>query len=141
MKLTMLDEHRSGHFTHYDSTLQPQILQQFNACRHSNRFVDLEVQVESVIFPCHQILMDAFCPYFAAYFSFHERKSVDGHDDDTGRRMERVVLKYNGVTVNGFSKLLDFMYTAELEVKDMLLDIDKCIYVTEGYFKVLILYV
>ena len=120
MRLSVLDEHRSVHFTHYDSSLQPAIMQQFHACRHSNRFIDLEVEVDRVVFPCHQILLDAFCPYFAAYFSFHERrKGGGGGSEDVGggeKGVERVSLKYNGVTVNGFSKLLELMYTAELEV-------------------------
>ena len=123
MKLSVLDEHRSMQFTYYDSSLQPVIMQQFHTCRHSNRFIDLEVEVDGVLFPCHQILLDAFCPYFAAYFSFHERRrggvgggeSEDGGGEEKG--VERVSLKYNGVTVNGFSKLLEFMYTAELEVR------------------------
>ena len=121
MKLSVLDEYRSMEFTYYDSSLQPAIMQQFHTCRHSNRFIDLEVEVDGVLFPCHQILLDAFCPYFAAYFSFHEqRKGGGGEGEDGGRggekAVERVSLKYNGVTVNGFAKLLEFMYTAELEV-------------------------
>ncbi|KAK7103780.1 kelch-like protein 30 [Littorina saxatilis] len=130
MKLSILDEHRSVRLTHYDSSLQPVIMQQFHACRHSNRFIDLEVEVEGVVFSCHQILLDAFCPYFAAYFSFHER-SGGGTEikkgGDGGPGVDRVSLKYNGVTVNGFSKLLEFMYTGELEVTaDDVIDVLRC---------------
>ncbi|XP_076464400.1 kelch-like protein 25 isoform X2 [Babylonia areolata] len=121
MKLTELDRFRSENFVYQDTSLLLSLQKQFNVCRQTNRFIDLEVEVKDRVFPCHQLIMDALCPYFSAHFKFSECVT-EGEAGEKGMKMrsvQRVSLKYDGLTVLGFSKLLDFMYTAELEVVQM----------------------
>lgn len=117
MKLSALDEYRTVEFIHHNTAIQTHIMEHFCQCRSSKRFIDLEVEVQGVIFPCHKLLLDSFCPYFAASFSFHEESlKASGMENGARGAVERMVLSYNGVTVAGFSRLLDYMYTSELQV-------------------------
>ncbi|XP_035685307.1 kelch-like protein 24 [Branchiostoma floridae] len=77
------------------------VLAELNSQRHCGDFLDFVVKVQNVEFPCHRAVL-ASTPYFKVMFSssFTERRSKN--------------VQLHGIDSDGFSKILDFLYTGEI---------------------------
>eukprot|EP00058_Branchiostoma_floridae_P002649 XP_002588137.1 hypothetical protein BRAFLDRAFT_68775 [Branchiostoma floridae] len=77
------------------------VLAELNSQRHCGDFLDFVVKVQDVEFPCHRAVLVSM-PYFKVMFSssFTERTSK--------------IVQLHGIDSDGFSKILDFLYTGEI---------------------------
>ncbi|CAH1241025.1 KLHL29 [Branchiostoma lanceolatum] len=89
------------HFRNYQREMQ--VLEELNSQRKSGEFLDVVVEIEGREFPCHRAVL-ASTPYFKAMLS---SKLVEG---------DSRVIKILGVDSISFSKLLDFIYTGEIDI-------------------------
>ncbi|XP_035683145.1 kelch-like protein 24 [Branchiostoma floridae] len=100
-------EDRTSHeddCSHYKYISQcDKVLAQLNSQRHCGDFLDLVVKVQDMEFPCHRAVL-ASTPYFKVMFS----------SDFTERRSK--VVQLHEIDSDGFSKILDFLYTGEIRI-------------------------
>eukprot|EP00058_Branchiostoma_floridae_P014788 XP_002600276.1 hypothetical protein BRAFLDRAFT_66781 [Branchiostoma floridae] len=103
------DEDNSCRFE--DTSYCRELLAELNGQRHTKDFLDLVVKVQDMEFPCHRAVL-ASTPYFKAMLSSSLSKG------------NSKVVKLHGIDSDGFSKILDFLYTGEIRIsKDDVHDI------------------
>ncbi|XP_035685308.1 kelch-like protein 24 [Branchiostoma floridae] len=95
------DEDNSCRFE--DTSYCRELLAELNGQRHTKDFLDLVVKVQDMEFPCHRAVL-ASTPYFKAMLS-----------SNLSEGNSKVVPLY-GVDSDGFSKILDFLYTGEISI-------------------------
>ena len=100
-----MDELSVDTFCHHSSKYSEEAFQKMTTYRNENKFTDIVLVAGSKRIPAHKVIISALCDYFHAMFS---NELQETHQN---------VVTMNDVDPEALEALVDYAYTAKLEIR------------------------